>query len=86
MKIVNSFPVEAPEAYSVDINGWNFTLIYGQRNGNGFIAIPDWGVCSEAAEASNVFYNTEKLSASKNEIIAENARAIAKAVKAIFGA
>lgn len=33
MKIVNSFPVEVSEAYSVDVNGWNFTLIYGQRNG-----------------------------------------------------
>jgi hypothetical protein len=84
MKIVNSFPVEAPEAYSVDINGWNFTLIYGQRNGNGFIAIPDWGVCSEAADPHDVFYNTETFKACKNEIVSNNAREFAQAVKQLF--
>ena len=86
MKLVNVYPVETSEAYSVDLKGWNFTLIYGKRNGNGFIAIPDWGVCSEAAEASNVFYNTETLKACKNEIISNNAREFAQAVKQLFTA
>ena len=58
--------------------------MYGKRGGNGFIAIPDWSVCVEAAQPSDVFYNTERLSQAKSEIIADNAHELALAVKALF--
>lgn len=48
--------------HSLDINGCNYLVIYGRHVNGGFIAIPNWNICTEAGDG--VFYNTEKLEAS----------------------
>lgn len=46
-----------------EANGNNFLVIYGKHANGYFIAIPNWGVCCEAASAEDTFYNAEKLRA-----------------------
>lgn len=47
---------------SVDWNGWRFDVVYGKRKNGWFIAIPNWNVCIEAPEPTDIYYNTNKLS------------------------
>ena len=44
-----------------EANGSCFLVIYGKHANGYFIAIPNWGVCCEAAESRDKFYNAEKL-------------------------
>ena len=46
---------------NLEANGSSFLVIYGKHANGYFIAIPNWGVCCEAAEPSDTFYNAEKL-------------------------
>lgn len=52
---------------SVDWNGWNFLIIYGEHINGWFIAIPNWKICVEATEPSNIYYNIDKLSQAFND-------------------
>ncbi|MCM1308287.1 MAG: hypothetical protein NC223_06785 [Butyrivibrio sp.] len=55
------YEVSQPQEISVDCNGCNYLVIYGHHINGGFIAIPNWGICTEAGDPKAVFYNTEKL-------------------------
>lgn len=60
-KIRNSFEVKNIREFSVDWNGFNFLIIYGHHINGWFIAVPNWNVCTEAGEPSDVAYNATKL-------------------------
>lgn len=47
---------------SVNYNGWNFLMIFGEHINGWFIAILNHGVCCEAANPRDTFYNSERLS------------------------
>ena len=66
----------------IDIGGWSFHVIYGRHGHGYYIAIPNWGVCVEAAEPDNLFYNTEQLAACMSQTVAQHAREIAEAISA----
>lgn len=66
----------------VDINGWSFHLIYGRHNHGYYIAIPNWGVCVEAAEPDDVVYNADNLAACLDRTVAQHAQDIAEAISA----
>lgn len=61
-EIKNTYEVSKTREVSVDWNGHNFLIIYGHHINGWFIAIPNWGVCVEASNPTDAFYNTEKLS------------------------
>lgn len=64
---------------SVDWNGYNFHVVYEKYSNGWFIAIPNWEICIEASEPTDVFYNARKLA---KRINVENASSvIAKAIK-----
>lgn len=67
--------------FTLDTNGWSFHICLGNHAHGNYIAIPDWGVCAEAADWSDTFYNKENLSNCNNDTVCENAEIIAKAVK-----
>lgn len=66
----------------VDIGGYSFHLIYGRHSHGYYIAIPNWGICVEAAEPDDVFYNSENLAACMDRTVAGNAQGIAEAIHA----
>jgi len=45
----------------VNWNGYSFLTIYGYHINGWFIAIPNWGVCVEASDPDDVYYNSNKL-------------------------
>lgn len=61
-KINGTFKTDNVQEFSVDHDGCNYLIIYGQHINGWFIAIPNWQKCTEAGEPADVFYNTEKLS------------------------
>lgn len=84
MKVQRAFEVTTTKAYSVSIDGFSFIIIYGTRNGNGFIAIPGWGICTEAGDADDTFYNREQLAGCDNKTVSNYAKEIAAAVKELY--
>ena len=46
---------------SLDYNGYNYLVIYGKHINGGFWAIPNHGICGEAGEPDEVFYNAESI-------------------------
>lgn len=61
-KIQSTYGAKVEFEKSVDIDGYNYLVIYGTHINGGFIAIPNWGVCCEAADgAGETHYNTEQL-------------------------
>ena len=63
---------------SVDWNGWNFLIIYGKHINGWFIAIPNWELCVEASEPTNVDFNTARLYSKIEDY--NRSRALAKAI------
>lgn len=78
-KIRNIFDVLNTHEISVDWNGYNFLIIYGQDVGGWFIAIPNWEVCIEASDPEDTFYNSEALAKILN--MANAGVELAKAIK-----
>ena len=71
---------EVSQAHEISVGC--FLIIYGKHINGWFIAIPNWEVCTEAANPQDVFYNTEKLSrVSKIKNVKDAPETIAKAVK-----
>lgn len=60
-KIQSTYQVTEIYEFSVDCGGFNFLVIYGHHINGWFIAIPNWGVCVEACEPTDCFYNADKL-------------------------
>lgn len=81
-KIINQNGIRNVEAHfeiSVDCDGLNYALIYGQHDAGGFCAIPNHGIACEMGNANDVFYNTEALL--KCDIEVRVARALAFAIQ-----
>lgn len=62
------YEVSQTHEISVDWNGYNFLVIFGNHINGWFIAIPNWNVCIESAHPADVFYNREKLAKALNNI------------------
>lgn len=77
-KYNSSYKVSGTHEISIDHNGFNYLVIYGRHINGGFIAVPNWGISSEAGSPEDIFYNTEKLSERFDD--PETAKAIAEAV------
>ncbi|MCI8378661.1 MAG: hypothetical protein HFH72_09105 [Lachnospiraceae bacterium] len=60
-KIQKTYEATQTQEFSVDWNGFNFLIIYGHHINGWFIAIPNWKVCTEAGEPSQVDCNATKL-------------------------
>ena len=78
-KINSTYEVAKTQEFSVDWNGYGFLVIYGKHINGWFIAIPNWNICTEAGEPTDVIYNTEKLAAAFRN--ASKGQAIAEAIK-----
>lgn len=65
---------------AIDIGGYSFHVIYGRHYHGYYIAIPNWGVCVEAAEPDDAFYNAEQLAGSLDKTVARYAREIAQEI------
>lgn len=72
-------PIEETE-FILEANGWSFHICLGSHTSGNYIAIPDWGICSEATDWNDVQWNKEQLENSLNETISNNAQIIAIAV------
>lgn len=48
---------------SISLQGECWLVIFGEHANGHFIAVPSHGICCEAADAEDTFYNAEKLSA-----------------------
>lgn len=80
--INNTYKVSDTQEISVDANGFNFLVIYGRHINGWYIAIPNHGICTEAAHpVKEVIYNMEKLSSASDINVRNAAASIAKAVK-----
>lgn len=66
--------------FILEANGYSFHICLGTYTSGNYIAIPDWGICSEAADWIDILWNKEQLSDSLNETVSKNARIIAIAV------
>ena len=70
--------VKVSKEISVDVDGYNYLVIYGKHINGGFCCIPNWNIACEMGEASDTFYNTEALIRCK--MPKKRAKAIAKAI------
>lgn len=80
MKKYRIIPISENE-FTLEANGWSFHICLGSQVNGNYIAIPNWGVCSEASDWDDILWNKAELSDSKSETVLENAEAIARAVK-----
>lgn len=60
-KIKNAYEITKNYEFFIDWNGFNFLIIYGKHKNGWFIAIPNWNVCTEEGEPSDVAYNDTKI-------------------------
>ena len=67
--------------FTLETNGYSFHICLGNHTSGNYIAIPDWGVCSEATDWNDTFYNATKMHNSSNEVVSENSQMIAQAIK-----
>lgn len=78
-KIARTYEVSDVKEISVDWNGHNFLVIYGNHINGGFFSIPNWNVGGELAFFDDILWNTESIGRSlKNYDMGE---IIAKAIK-----
>lgn len=64
----------------IEAGGYDFYIIYGPHDHGYYIAIPNWGVCVEAAEPDNVFYNEGELFTCPCRTVAAHAGELARAI------
>lgn len=63
--------------HSLTVNGYNYLLIFGKHINGGFIAVPNWNICTEASYyKGDIYENTERLI--KQGLEQTTARAIAE--------
>lgn len=78
-EIINSYDLHGAHEVSANWNGWNFLIIYGRHVNGWFIAIPNWKICIEACEPTDIYYNSEHLARELNKMGA--GLALAQAIK-----
>lgn len=65
-KIVNRFDATNEGCLSIDFNGFNYLVIYGDYVNGGWFAIINHGVSGDLSYASDVFYNSESIGRALN--------------------
>lgn len=60
-KIRDTYKITKTHEFSLDYNDFNFIVIYGEHINGWFIAIPNWNICTEAGEPTDVGYNATKI-------------------------
>lgn len=65
---------------SVDYDGFNFLVIFGQHINGGFIAVVNHGICCEASSPDSINYNMWRLN--RAGMKKEHAREIAMSIAA----
>lgn len=80
MKKCKIIPISNNE-FTLETGGWSFHICLGRHTSGNYIAIPDWGVCSEASNWNDTFWNEEQLADSRSKTVSSNAEVIAIAVK-----
>lgn len=78
-EIRQTYDVSQTREVGIDWNGHNFLVIYGEHVNGWFISIPNWEICVEASDPTDIFYNTEKLAKAFRG--ADVGKAIAEAIK-----
>lgn len=78
-KIQQTFDDVSAHEFSMDWNGFNFLIIYGKHINGWFIAIPNWKICAQATEPTNIYYNIDKLSQAFNDH--DKGKNVAEAIK-----
>ena len=78
-KIVGNYKADCQMEISVDSNGSNFLLLYGQHINGYWCCIPNWRIGCEMSDPSDTFYNREALE--RCGISKRNASDIAAAIK-----
>lgn len=59
-RIVGRFEATAKEI-SIDYNGFNYLIIFGEHDNGGYFAIINHGVCGELASYNDTFWNSESI-------------------------
>ena len=59
--IVGAYEVPNAHEISVDYDGFNYLVIFGNHINGGFIAVVSHGICCEASSPDNIIYNMERL-------------------------
>lgn len=59
--IENKYQAKALFEISVNYDGLNYLVIYGQHINGGFCAIPNWNISCEMSTPSDTFFNREQL-------------------------
>ncbi len=59
-KIEGKYQARVLWEQSLAIGNNSYLVIYGEHTNGWFIAIPNWGICIEAAEAADINYNTDR--------------------------
>lgn len=65
--IVNRFNATNEECLSIDFDGFNYLLIYGDYVNGGWFAIVNHGVSGDLSNATDVFYNSESIGRALND-------------------
>lgn len=60
-KITKENRINNVHEFNMEWNGFSFPVIYGKRQRGWFVAVPEWKVCAECDEPSNVGYNSTKI-------------------------
>lgn len=42
----------------IDIDGYSFLCIFGEHINGGFLAIPNWNICTKLGDANDISYNS----------------------------
>lgn len=58
---MRTYPVKVFFEADIEVNGWNYLVIYGKHANGYFCAIPNWNFACEMSEPSDTYYNFEKL-------------------------
>ena len=80
--VSNFFDASVLFEANIEANGSCFLTIYGRHANGYFIAIPNWGICCEASEPNDTYYNAEKLRDVKLSL--KSAHAIADAIRRVM--
>ena len=80
--IRSTYPAAVNKEFSIDIDGENYLIIYGNHVNGGFCCIPNRGFSCEMSDADDTSYNAKKLF---HKFDLRTSFAIAEAIKKLCG-
>ena len=75
----HAYPAQVILEHDIAFNGASYLVIFGRHINGGFIAIPNWNVCTEASADGSAPYNAVKLT--ESGLDSETAQAIAEYIE-----